>query len=143
MSEGQRLRRLILLTLAPVLLLPFAGSPVSAAEKIDLMGEWVVKPYRWYSTGCLYRQWVSVERRAGPNRYSGTARWQHDCGGTLRAEGSTPVTLTVRGKQVRITSDRPSWMTETLRYLSPTRMKGRDPVGQKFIYERPKGRPGV
>lgn len=113
-----------------------------AQEAVDIMGDWTVRPVPLERYPCIYRQWVSVDRELGMNRYAGTARWRYECANGLRMTSSTPVELTVRGRQVTITSDRSNWSPETLEYRSPELMVGGDEIGRELIYER-RARPGV
>jgi hypothetical protein len=126
--------------LAVLIAVALAAPQARADEEPNLLGNWVVKPFRWkapsVSVGCLYKQWVVIEKKIGPGRYTGTSRQQTECKGIVYPS-KTKVTITVKGRTVIISSKSPSWLTETLDYVSPTLMKGRDVRGHIMIYERP------
>lgn len=119
------------------------GPAVHAEGAIDLMGNWTVDPFRWKTSGCRYKQWVVIRKRTGPNTYTGVSRQRHDCFGTQGAISETRIVVTVKGKKVILTSSSPTWNTEVLQYISPYRMDGKDTLGHRMIYRRPKGPPGV
>ena len=118
-------------------------SPAAAQTKIDLMGNWTVDPFKWRTSGCLYEQWVVIRKRTGANTYTGVSRQRHNCFGEQGAISETQIVVTVQGKKVVLTSPSPTWNTEVLLYISPYRMDGKDALGHRMIYRRPKGPPGV
>lgn len=133
----------VLLVIGLSLGMATAPSPVHAQDKIDLMGDWTVDPFKWKTSGCRYKQWVVIEKRTGANTYSGVSRQRHDCFGQKGSLSETRIVVTVKGKKVILTSASPTWNTEVLDYISPYRMDGRDSLGHPMIYRRPKGPPGV
>lgn len=127
---------LSLATIAPI-------APAHAKTKIDLMGDWTVDPFKWRTSGCLYEQWVVIQKRTGANTYLGVSRQRHNCFGQQGAISEIRIVVTVQGKNVILTSPSPTWNKEVLLYVSPYRMDGKDSLGHRMIYRRPKGPPGV
>jgi hypothetical protein len=117
----------------------------NADPAIDLMGNWIVRPFTWKTPpllkGCLYRQWVTVEKRVRPGVYIGRSRQQTECKGLAPLRSRNVLRITVTGRTVTISSADPQWQTETLTYVSPLLMKGADTTGHTMIYERPKAPP--
>ena len=127
----------IFIALAP------SARPSFAETKIDLMGNWTVDPFKWRTSGCLYEQWVVIKKRTGANTYAGVSRQRHSCFGDQGGISETQLVVTVQGKNVILTSPSPTWNKEVLLYISPYRMDGKDSLGHRMIYRRPKGPPGV
>lgn len=131
----------ILAVSGAIMLSPVPGARADSTP--DLMGDWTVDPFNWQSSGCKYEQWVVIRKRTGPTTYTGVSRQRHTCFGKLGGMSETRIVITLKGKKVVLTSTSPSWNTEILDYISPYRMDGRDSLGHRMIYRRPKGPPGV
>jgi len=119
-----------------VLLLP-AGAV--AEDEPQILGDWTVRPFVWQTPpaeGCLYRQWVTIERRNPDGSYAGESRQNLVCRGEMVDQSTAKLRITVENRTVTIDSPKPSWITEVLTYVSPMRMEGKDGVGHKMIYER-------
>lgn len=138
--------RALLALLILVLALPAGGQAQSggASDDANLMGLWIVKPFKWsYGTnkGCKYEQFVDITKRLGPTRFAGTSQSRYTCGTRVDTLRKRPIIVTKTGNKVVITAPDPGWHPETLTYISPYQMDGKDAVGHIMIYRRPKGPP--
>lgn len=108
-----------------------------------ILGEWRAKPFTWNIgkvRGCRYRQAITIDREVAPGRFEGTYSARTTCvEGAWNLTGK--ITVTVSGERVTIAGNAKDWIVETVRYLSPHRMEGKDARGHPMIYVRPKGAP--
>lgn len=142
-SSPHRRKRLVLAAVA--VCAAVLSPPAVAGDEPQILGDWTVRPFVWKTPparGCLYRQWVTIERRMPDGRYAGESRQHLVCDGVVVDRSTAELHITVDGRTVTIDSPKPTWITEILTYVSPTRMEGKDGVGHEMIYERETG-PGM
>lgn len=130
------------IALIALLAAPAAARAESGIAK-GILGEWLAKPFTWHIgrvKGCRYRQVINIERQVSPGRFEGTYSARTTC--VARAWNlHGKITVTVTGNTVTIAGNAKEWIVETVRYLSPFRMEGKDARGHPMIYVRPKGAP--
>jgi hypothetical protein len=137
-------RSLSTMLLAAALLAPaIAAARAETGIGQGILGEWEAKPFIWHIEkvkGCRYHQFITVERQLAPGRFAGRYRARTTCP-TRAWNLHGKITITVSGDKVTISGDPTRWIVETVRYLSPSRMEGKDARGHPMIYVRPKGLP--
>jgi hypothetical protein len=110
-----------------------------AQQSTDITGDWVLRPVRLVKPpqlrGCFYKQTLKLGETKG-GAFSGTAHTRIECRGNAKDVPPTPITATVAGNSVTVTSSNKEWTTERLTLQSPTLMQGRDASGYTLIYER-------
>lgn len=135
------------LVVAAVVADGLAGVQRAAAQGTSIergiLGDWEAKPFTWRTgevKGCRYRQIITIGRKIGPGRFTGSYKARTTCvAGGWNLKGR--ITVDVKGTTVTITGSTKHWIVETVRYLNPYRMEGKDAQGHPMIYVRPKALP--
>ena len=99
-------RLFLALAVASVFMTSGGAAPARADGTPDLMGDWTVDPFRWKVSGCLYEQWVVIQKRTGPTTYTGVSRQRHNCLGRQGGISETHIVITLKGKKVLFRRER-------------------------------------
>ncbi|MEQ8697137.1 MAG: hypothetical protein RLT05_11325 [Bauldia litoralis] len=121
---------------------PSAARAEAAISK-GILGAWQAKPFTWHVgkvKGCRYRQHISIDREVAAGQFEGTYSARTTCAGRAWNLNGR-ITVTVSGRTMTIAGHAKDWIIETVRYISPLRMEGKDARGHPMIYVRPKGAP--